>query len=334
VTVASPLPPIWFERPILPEFAAEVEASCTVLGPATADDPDADVATAVAVIAGPRRYDGAFMDRAPDLKVIARTGIGVDGVDVAAATGRGIAVCNTPDGPTISTAEHAVALMLFVAKNVGAAQAALRTGRSDGYFAAHRGLELSGKVLGLVGFGRIGRHVAQIARGLGMEVRFFDPFVAASDVPAGVARAEALSGLLAAADVVSLHLPLTESSRGMFGPKQFASMKPGAILINTARGGLVDQGSLLAALEAGRLFGAGLDVTAPEPLQPEHPLLHHPDVVITPHIASATAEGKARMFEIAFRQAIAVIEGRRPEHLVNSEVWERAAMATEAGVGR
>jgi D-3-phosphoglycerate dehydrogenase / 2-oxoglutarate reductase len=333
VSVGSPLPPIWFERPILEEFAAEVAASCTVLGPATADDPYVGLATAVGLVAGPRQYDGAFMDRAPNLKVIARTGIGVDAVDVAAATERGIAVCNTPDGPTISTAEHAVALMVFVAKNVGAAQAALRTGRSDGYFATHRGIELSGKVLGLVGLGRIGRHVAHIAHGLGMEVRFFDPFVGESDVPAGVVRVEALGDLLAAADVVSLHLPLTGSSRGMFGADQFASMKPGAIFINTARGGLVDQDSLLATLEAGRLFGAGLDVTSPEPLPPDHPLLHREDVVVTPHIASATAEGKARMFEIAFRGAIAVIEGRRPEHLVNPEVWERSFTATEAGVG-
>jgi phosphoglycerate dehydrogenase-like enzyme len=274
------------------------------------------------------------MDRAPGLKVIARTGIGVDGVDVAAATERGIAVCNTPDGPTISTAEHAVTLMLSAAKNVGTARAALRTGGSDAYFAAHRGIELSGKVLGLVGLGRIGRHVARIARGLGMEVRFFDPFVAASDVPAGVIRVEALGDLLAGADVVSLHLPLTGSSRGMFGADQFASMKPGAIFINTARGGLVDQDALVATLEAGRLFGAGLDVTSPEPLPSDHPLLHRQDVVVTPHIASATTEGKARMFEIAFREAIAVIEGRRPEHLVNPEVWERSPTATEAGVGR
>jgi D-3-phosphoglycerate dehydrogenase / 2-oxoglutarate reductase len=332
--VTSPLPPIWFERPILSEFAARVVASCTVLGPATADDPDADLASAVAVIAGPRRYDGEFMDRAPNLKVIARTGIGVDGVDVAAATERGIAVCNTPDGPTISTAEHAVALMLLVAKNIGAAREALRTGTSDGYFAGHAGIELAGKVLGLVGFGRIGRHVARIAHGLGMDVRFFDPFVAASDMPAGVVRLEALDDLLGAADIVSLHVPLTGSSRGMIGADQFASMKPGAILINTARGGLVDQDALLAALEAGGLFGAGLDVTSPEPLPTEHPLLHRDDVVVTPHIASATTEGKARMFEIAFQQAIAVIEGRRPEHLVNPEVWEGSRRATEAGVGR
>jgi phosphoglycerate dehydrogenase-like enzyme len=120
----------------------------------------------------------------------------------------------------------------------------------------------------------------------------------------------------------------------MFGPDQFASMKPDAVFINTARGGLVDQEALLAALDAGHLFGAGLDVTAPEPLPREHPLLARNDVVVTPHIASATGEGKARMFKIAFQQAIAVTEGRRPEHLVNPEVWERAFAATEAGVGR
>lgn len=332
--MARPLPPIWFERPILPEFAAEVAASCSVLGPATAEDPYAGLATAVAVVAGGRRYDRTLFDRAPNLRVIARTGIGVDGVDIPAATERGIAVCNTPDGPTISTAEQAVTLMLLVAKNVQVGQAALRAGTSEGYFAAHRGIELSGKVLGLVGFGRIARHVARIALGIGMEVRFFDPFVTASDATTGVVRVDALGDLLAAADVISVHVPLSEGTRGMFGPDQFMSLKPGAVFINTARGGLVDQDALLAALEAGRLFGAGLDVTTPEPLPREHPLLGRGDVVVTPHIASATREGKARMFQIAFEQAIAVTQGRRPEHLVNPEVWGRAFAPTEAGVGR
>jgi D-3-phosphoglycerate dehydrogenase / 2-oxoglutarate reductase len=326
------LPPIWFERPILPEFAEEVAASCTVLGPSTANDPYAGVAAAVAVVAGPRRYDAQFMDRAPGLKVIARTGIGYDGIDVAAATHRGIAVCNTPDGPTISTAEHAIALMLLVAKNVESGQAALRAGTSEGYFAGHRGIELAGKVLGLVGFGRIARRVATIALGIGMEVRFFDPFVDASDVPAGIARVEALDDLLGGADIVSVHVPLDEATRRMFGTDRFASMKSGAVFVNTARGGLVDQEALLGALDSGHLFGAGLDVTTPEPLPPDHPLLARPDVVVTPHIASATAEGKARMFRIAFQQAIAVLEGRRPQHLVNPEVWERFATAAQAGV--
>jgi len=120
----------------------------------------------------------------------------------------------------------------------------------------------------------------------------------------------------------------------MFGAAQFESMKPGAVFINTARGGLVDHGALLDALETGRLFGAGLDVTSPEPLPAEHPLLRRDDVVVTPHVASATADGKVRIFQAAFEQAIDVIEGRRPEHLVNPEVWERATSASYAGVGK
>lgn len=328
------LPPVWFERPVLPELAATVAAACTILGPATAEDPHAGVATAVAAVVGAAPYGSAFMDRAPNLRVIARTGIGYDAIDVDAATSRGIAVCNTPDGPTISTAEHAVTLMLVVAKNVRRSEAALRDGSSGGYYARHNGIELDGKTLGLVGFGRIARHVARIAAGLGMRVTVFDPYLGASAVPTGIRRVDSLDESLRTADVVSVHVPLTEDSRDMFGAAQFASMKPGAVFINTARGGLVDQDALLDALEGGRLFGAGLDVTSPEPLPIGHPLLGRDDVVVTPHIASATADGKARIFGAAFQNAIDVIEGRRPDHIVNPEVWGRAASAPYAGVGK
>jgi len=323
---------VWFERAVLPELAATVEAACEILGPATDDDPYAGLDTAVAAIAGAGRYDAAFMEHAPNLAVISRTGIGYDSVDVAEATRRGIAVCNTPDGPTVSTAEHAVTLMLLVAKNVKAAESALRAGATGGYYARHEGIELDGKVLGLVGLGRIARHVARIAGGLGMRVTAYDPFLDPAGFPARVARAATLEALLREAHVVSVHVPLTDASRGMFGRAQFGWMKPGAVFINTARGGLVDDDALLEALEAGRLFGAGLDVTSPEPLPAGHPLLSRDDVVVTPHIASATREGKARMFRVAFQGAIDVIEGRRPEHLVNPEVWARIA-GRFAGVG-
>jgi D-3-phosphoglycerate dehydrogenase len=331
---ATTKPRVWFERPVLPELAATVAAGCTILGPATEDDPYAGVETAIAAVVGAAPCDSAFMERAPNLMVIARTGIGYDTVDVGAATRRGIAVCNTPDGPTVSTAEHAVTLMLLVAKNIKAAETTLRTGTSGGYYVRHEGIELDGKVLGLVGFGRIARHVARIASGLGMRVTAFDPYVDAASVPAGIDRAGTLDELLRRADVVSVHVPLTESSRGMFGPAAFAAMKPGAVFINTARGGLVDQGALLDALGTGHLFGAGLDVTSPEPLPVGHPLLGRDDVVVTPHVASATAEGKERILRMAFQQAMAVIEGRRPDHLVNPEVWERVASAPYAGVGK
>jgi D-3-phosphoglycerate dehydrogenase / 2-oxoglutarate reductase len=321
------LPPVWFERPVLPELAASVAAECTILGPATDDDPYAGADLAVAAVVGAATYGDAFMARAPGLRVVARTGIGYDAVDVAAATGRGIAVCNTPDGPTISTAEHAVTLMLLVAKRVNAAEAALRTGAASGYYSRHTGIELDGKVLGLVGFGRIARHVARIAGGLGLRVVVFDPYLAAAAIPAGIERADALDTLLTTADVVSVHVPLTEDSRGMFGTATFAKMKPGAVFINTARGGLVDQEALLAALDGGHLFGAGLDVTSPEPLPMGHPLLGRDDLVVTPHVASATGDGKARIFRLAFRQAMDVVEGRRPEYLVNPDVWERVGSA-------
>ena len=133
---------------------------------------------------------------------------------------------------------------------------------------------------------------------------------------------------------MSVHVPLTDESRGLFGSPEFAAMKRGAVFINTARGDLVDQDALLAALEGGHLFGAGLDVTSPEPLPADHPLLGRDDVVVTPHIASATADGKARIFRVAFEQAMAAVEGRRPEHLVNPEVWQRDASVPYAGVGK
>jgi D-3-phosphoglycerate dehydrogenase len=324
---------VWFERAVLPELAAEVARAVTVLGPATADDPYAGLPTARGVLAGSGRYDAAFMERAPELRVIARTGIGVDAVDVSEATRRGIAVCNTPDAPTVSTAEHAATLMLTVAKNVKRAEAELAAGRSIGYFGHHQALELDGKLLGLVGFGRIARHLARIAGGIGMRVTAYDPFLADSSFPPAVTRASSLEQLLAVADVVSLHVPLSDDSRGLFGARQFEAMKPGAVFVNTARGALVDPGALLAALEGGRLFGAGLDVTEPEPLPPGHPLLLRPDVVITPHVASATGEGRVRIFRAAFEQVVEVLHGRRPRHLVNPDVWEGFTSAAPEGAG-
>jgi D-3-phosphoglycerate dehydrogenase len=329
---AAALPRIWFERPVLPECAAEVDAACAVLGPGREDDRYAGVDLAIAAVVGAAPYDASVMTRAPALLVIARTGIGYDAVDVDAATRLGIAVCNTPDGPTTSTAEHAVMLMLMAAKKVKPAEAALREGTAATYYGRHAGMELDGKTLGLIGFGRIARRVARIAGGFGMSIITFDPFLAADAVPSGVVRAATLEELLGTADVVSVHVPLTPASRGMFGADQFAAMRPGAVFVNTARGGLVDDDALLDALERGHLVGAGLDVTTPEPLPADHPLLARDDVVVTPHVASATVDGKARVFRAAFRQAVDVVEGRRPEHLVNPEVWDRVVARTYAGV--
>jgi D-3-phosphoglycerate dehydrogenase / 2-oxoglutarate reductase len=321
--MAADRPLIWFERPVLPALAPTVAASCTVLGPGTAEDPYAGIDDAVAAVVGSAPFDGPAMDRAHDLRVIARTGIGYDSVDVPAATARGIAVTNTPDGPTVSTAEHAVMLMLMAAKHVRPSVTALMTGTADGYYARHEGIELAGKILGLVGLGRIARRVATIAEAIGMRVVAFDPYIDRAAAPAGVQLAATLDELLPVADVVSVHIPLTDASRGLFDARRFSEMKPGAVFVNTARGAIVDQAALIAALDAGQLFAAGLDVTDPEPLPAGHPVLTHPDIVTTPHIASATADGKLRSLESAFEQAMAVVRGERPAHLVNPEVWDR-----------
>jgi D-3-phosphoglycerate dehydrogenase / 2-oxoglutarate reductase len=325
------LPRIWFERPVVSSFAPTVEAACSVCGPTSADDRYSGIETAVAAVVGATPYDDAVMARAAGLVVIARTGIGYDAIDVDAATRHGILVCNAPDGPTISTAEHAVTLMLAVAKRLGPAVASLRAGTSSGYYGHHEGIELDGKVLGLVGFGRIARRVARTAEALGMTVLAVDPYVAPETMPATVRLVGSLDELLPVADVISVHVPLSDASRGMFGAAQFEAMKLGAVFVNTARGGLVDQDALVAALDGGRLAGAGLDVTTPEPLPADHPLLARDDVIVTPHVASATREGKARTFWIAFEQAMAAVDGRRPEHLVNPEVWEHRRAATGVG---
>ena len=324
-------PLIWFERPVLPALAAVVDASCLVLGPGTPADHYDGIDRAVAALAGSARFDEAAMDRAPGLRVIARTGIGYDSVDIGAATDRGIAVTNTPDGPTISTAEHAVMLILMAAKRVVPSVAALEAGSADNYYARQEGIELAGKTIGLVGLGRIARRVAAIAGAIGMRVVAFDPYIDPASAPVGVELADTLDELLPVADVVSVHIPLTDASRGVFDARRFAAMKRGAVFVNTARGGIVDQAALVAALDDGHLYGAGLDVTDPEPLPVGHPLLDRDDVVVTPHIASATADGKLRSLESAFEQALAVLHGERPEHLVNPEVWEHVVGARAVG---
>lgn len=325
-------PPVWFEREILPDLVEEVATQATILGPASAtpDDPYRALPRAEGIVASVHRYDTALMDRAPGLRVISRTGIGYDRVDLAAARARGIAVCNAPDGPTISTAEHAVTLMMMVAKNVKRSEAELRGGGSDLY-AHHVGIELEGRTLGLVGLGRIARRVAESAAGLRMKTIAYDPYLQPEDFPTAVARYTSLTDLVGSSDVVSIHVPLTAESSGLFGTNLLGAMKPGSILINTSRGGLVDLAALAAVLDSGRLFGAGLDVTVPEPLPPDHPLLARADVVVTPHVAAGTAGARRRIFGSAFEQVIQVLHGERPPHLVNPEVWDRLGVGKAEG---
>jgi D-3-phosphoglycerate dehydrogenase len=318
--------PVWFERAVAEDLADEVGPEIEIVGPGTESDPFAGIESAAGVMASVLKYDGSVMDRASRALAIVRTGIGYDRVDIDAATSRGIAVCNTPDAPTVSTAEHAIALLLAVTKGLVASSDRLRTGIGDLY-SQHQAIEVEGKTLGLVGFGRIARRVAAVARSLGMHILVFDPFLAGETAPAK--RVTDLDEMLGAVDVVSVHVPLTTETRGLFDQGRFDAMRPGSFFINTSRGGVVDQEALVSALESGHLRGAGLDVTVPEPLPPQHPLLNRADVVVTPHIASATAEGRRRIFRSALAQMSAVLEGRKPEHLINPEVWPRRRKAAK-----
>ena len=329
---------IWFERGPTISLLELYRGRYTLAGPnLSGDDNYLGVENAHAIVAGAHQYDTSVFARAPQLLVLARLGIGYDRVDIAAATEYGVAICNAPDGPTISTAECALTLMLAVARNLKSIthqlRHELRHGKQREFYAGYHGYELNGKRLGLVGLGRIGAHLAKMATGIGMRVACYDPFISAERASElGVQRIDTLAEMLTGADVVSLHLPLNNETRHVMNAERFAQMKRGAILINTARGGHVDEAALLAALEAGQLHGAGLDVTDPEPPLPENPLLDRDDVIITPHIASGTIAGKQRILEQTLANIEAALAGDRPPNLLNPEVWQRVLERRRAGL--
>jgi D-3-phosphoglycerate dehydrogenase / 2-oxoglutarate reductase len=276
------------------------------------------MASADGIIAGSSPWDAARFDHFPRARVLSRSGIGYDNIDVAAATSRGIVVCIAADAPTVSTAEHAVALILAAAKRLVPNQLRLRAGEGD-YFVRNEAVELAGRTLGLVGYGRIARRVRRAAAALDMEVVACDPYVTnVTDV-----ELVAFSELLRRADVISVHAPLTDDTRGLFAAAAFAAVRPGVVFVNTARGGLVDQDALLAALERGQVGAAALDVTEPEPLPVDDPLLHRDDVLVTPHVASSTDAGKVRLYQHAVDNALDVLAGRTPPYVVNPEVLVR-----------
>ncbi len=320
----APSYPVWFERTHWPGMDEVRQAGITVLGPGDPDDLFRDIESAKAIVAAHLPFDGDVMDRAPNLAIIARTGIGYDAINIADATERGICVCNFPEGPTIPTAEQAIALMLAVAKRLPSLQRDLRQGDLAS-IKSHTAEELNGKLLALVGFGRIARRVATVARALGMEITAFDPYL--PDEHFGSAtRADDLTGMLASADVVSIHIPLTPQSRGLFDREMLGVMKSDAILINTARGPVVDTDALVEAVSSGHLRAVGLDVSDPEPLPVGHPLLGFDNVLVTPHVAAWTRESKLRMLSEAKDQILSVLAGRRPRYLINPEVLERAGL--------
>jgi glyoxylate reductase len=271
------------------------------------------------------RIDGAFLDQVPTVKVVSNFAVGYDNIDVQACTERGVAVCITPDVLTDTTADFAFALLLATARRVSESHQSIprgewKTWEPLGYL----GQDVHGSTLGIVGMGRIGVAMARRASGFDMTVIYSDMFRnenAENDL--GVEYVE-FDELLARSDFVSVHVPLTPETRGLFGAAQFDAMKESAVLINTARGPVVDTDALVEALNSGKIWGAGLDVTDPEPLPADHPLLSVDRAVVAPHIASASEATRKRMAELAADNVKAVLTGQTPPRCLNPEVLSRA----------
>jgi D-3-phosphoglycerate dehydrogenase len=275
----------------------------------------ADLAVAVgAIVRADAVVDAGLLARAPRLKVLARTGVGVDLVDVEAATARGLPVVITPGSGTRAVAEGVFALALHLVKRLGPLTSLVSEGRWAQRDGASVG-DLDGATIGIVGYGRIGRRVADLAEAFGMRVLAHDPV---APPPADRDRPD-LSDLVAEADVLTLHLPLTDRTHHLLDRHLLAAARPGAVLINCGRGGLVDLDAVLDALTSGRLSGVGLDVFEPEP-PPHHPLFDHPNVVLTPHLMGMSRRATRATFTDAARGVADVLAGRTP-HAVANPGW-------------
>jgi D-3-phosphoglycerate dehydrogenase len=273
------------------------------------------------VIRSATRLTADLIDRAERLKVIGRAGVGIDNVDVAAATRRGIVVANAPESTVVSAAEQTIGLIVALARNIPQAHAALKVGRWERE--RWGGIELDGKTLGVLGLGRIGQRVARRAVGLGMHVVAYDPFVGEDRFrELGVEQAASLDDVLGAADVLTLHSPLTEETRGLIGRDAIAKMRDGARIVNVARGGLVDEEALVEAIRSGKLAGAALDVFSSEPYT--GPLLELDEVVVTPHLAASTDEAQDRAGVIIAEQVVAALEGGIVSNAVNIPVVDQS----------
>jgi D-3-phosphoglycerate dehydrogenase len=271
------------------------------------------------------RYDGIvirsatkvtadLLERAERLKVIGRAGVGVDNIDVPAATRRGIVVANAPESTVVSAAEHTIGLLLALSRHIPQAHAALSQGRWER--SRFGGIELAGKTLGVLGFGRIGQQVARRALGLEMRVLAYDPFVSPERFrELGVEHVDRADELYAASEFVTLHLPLSQETRGTIGRDAIAKMRDGVRLVNAARGELVDEQALVAALRSGKVAAAALDVFSSEPYT--GPLLELDNVVVSPHLAASTEEAQDRAGVIVAEQVAAALEGALVTNAVN-----------------
>jgi len=285
-------------------------------------DFDSDLAELIGdydgiVIRSATTLNADLIDRGTQLRVIGRAGVGVDNVDVEAATRRGIVVANAPESTVVSAAEHTMGLLFGLARNIPQAHAALKQGRWERK--AYGGLELADKTLGVLGFGRIGQQVARRAGAIGMRVVAYDPFVAPDRFrELGVERCETAEDVYSVADFVTLHLPLTAETRGSVDADAFAAMRDGVRIVNAARGELLDEGALLDALRSEKVAGAALDVFSAEPYS--GPLLELDNVIVTPHLAASTEEAQDRAGVIIAEQVASALEGGLVTNAINIPV--------------
>ena len=269
--------------------------------------------------------DAALIEAGARLQVIGRAGVGVDNVDLDAATRAGITVVNAPTGNTIAAAEHTLALLLALARKVASADASMR--RGEWARKQHEGVQLGGRTLGIIGLGKIGMAIAERARGFGMHLLGSDPFVTPEQAGLRGVELVELDELLARSDAITVHVPLGRGTTGLIGEAAIARMKPTAFVLNVARGGVVDEAAVAAALRAGRLGGAGIDVFEHEP-PTGSPLLDAPNTVLTPHLGASTAEAQVAVAEEVAEQILDVLAGRPAKYAVNAPLLSPEAQRT------
>jgi D-3-phosphoglycerate dehydrogenase len=250
------------------------------------------------------------------LRVVARAGVGVDNVDVESATRLGIVVVNAPMGNTVAAAEHTIALLMALARHIPQASASLQGG--EWKRARFTGVEVKGKVLGIIGLGKVGAEVAKRAQGLEMEVTATDAYLSPERAAALCVRAVDLDTLLRGSDFITIHLPLSAATGGLIGERELAIVKPGVRIVNVARGGIVDEDALAAAIASGRVAGAAVDVFRQEPVAPECPLLHNERIIVTPHLGASTIEAQHNVAVDVAEQVVDVLNGRPAKYAVNA----------------
>lgn len=305
--------------PIADDGVAALKASGAEVDVKTGLKPDELKATVdgydALVVRSETKVTREIIEAASKLQVVGRAGVGVDNIDLEAATERGVVVVNAPTGNTISAAEHAIALMLSLSRNIPAANESLRSGKWER--SKFVGLEVRGKTLGVIGLGQVGSEVARRARGLDMRVIALDPFVPEDRARALGVELVSKEDLLAQSDFVSVHTTLSEGTRSLIDAADLAAMKPTARIINTARGGIVDEAALEKALDEGQIAGAAVDVFAIEPVT-DHPLFKSDKVVVTPHLGASTAEAQERVAVDVAEQILCVLNGEPARYAVNA----------------